>query len=107
MKKIITGIFAIAAFTFSAAAQDQNNDQKKWDKDGHQHMRDGRGMHGMEQLNLTESQKQQMKTINEDFRSKMQALNSNDNILVKDQKARREALMQDRKNKISAILTPE
>lgn len=107
MKKIITGIFAVAAFTFSAVAQDQRTDQKKWDRDGQNHMHDGRGMRGMEQLNLTDAQKQQMKTINEDFRSRMQALGKNDNILVKDMKAQREALMQDRKNKISAILTPE
>ena len=108
MKKIITGIFAMAAFTFSAAAQDQKTDQKKWDKDGQgQHMRDGKGMHGMDQLNLTESQKQQMKAINEDFSTRMQALGKNDNMMVKDMKAQREALMQERKSKISALLTPD
>ena len=107
MKKIITGLFAIAAFTFSAIAQD-NTDQKKWDKDGDGYHRshDRKGM-GMDKLNLTDAQKQQMKSINEDFRTRMQSLNSNDNMMVKDQKAQRESLMQDRNNKISAILTPE
>ena len=111
MKKIITGLFAIAAFTFSAVAQnnDITNDQKKWDKGEHGMHRehDGKGMQAMEKLNLTEAQKQQMKSINEDFRTRMQSLNKNDNMMVKDQKAQREALMQERKNKISAILTPE
>ena len=90
MKKIVRGILAIAAFTFSAAAQDQKTDQKKWDKDRqHQHMGDGGRMQGMDQLNLTESQKLQMKAINEDFRTRMQAL------------------MQERKSKISALLAPD
>ena len=62
---------------------------------------------GMEKLNLTDAQKQQMKSINEDFRTRMQSLNKNDNMMVKDQKAQRETLMQERKNKIYAILTPE
>jgi Spy/CpxP family protein refolding chaperone len=108
MKKIITGLFAIAAFTFSAVAQDNTTNQKKWDKDGDGYHRghDGRGM-GMDKLNLTEAQKQQMKSINEDFRTRMHALNQNDNILVKDQRAQRASLMQERKNKIDAILTPE
>lgn len=61
----------------------------------------------MEKLNLSEAQKQQIKSVNEDFRTKMQALNQNDNLLVKDARAQRKALMQERKDKISAILTPE
>src|SRR5665647_1367444 len=111
MKKIIAGLFAIAAFTFSASAQNQNNPdgQKKWDRQGQGYHkgRDGKGMGGMEKLNLTDAQKQQMKSINEDFKTRMQALNKNDNMMVKDFRAQRESLMQERKNKISAILTPE
>lgn len=109
MKKIITGLFAIAAFTFSAAAQDQSNpDQRKWkDEQGNHRDGKGRGMRGMEQLNLTDAQKLQMKSINEDFKNRMQLLNQNDNMLVKDQKAQRKSLMDERNNKISAILSPE
>ena len=109
MKKIITGLFAIAAFTFSAVAQDQNTDQKKWNKErqGMHKGRDGRGMEAMQKLNLTDAQKQQMKSINEEFRTKMQSLQQNDNILVKDQKVQRKALMEERQNRIAAILTPE
>ena len=110
MKKIITGLFAIAAFTFSAVAQDKTTDgQGKWNKErqGMHKGRDGRGMEAMQKLNLTDAQKQQMKSINEEFRTKMQSLQQNDNILVKDQKEQRKALMQERMNRISAILTPE
>lgn len=110
MKKIIAGLFAIAAFTFSASAQDQTNtDQKQWNRDGQGMHRghDGGGMRMMQQLNLTDAQKQQMKSINEEFKSKMQTLNQNDNLLVKDARTQRKSLMEERNNRISAILTPE
>ena len=110
MKKIITGLFAIAAFTFSAVAQDQKTEgQKKMHKEKHGMHKghEGKEMRGMEQLNLTEAQRQQVKSINEDFTTRLHALNQNDNILVKDMKVQRKALMEERKNKISAILTPE
>jgi Spy/CpxP family protein refolding chaperone len=68
---------------------------------------DGKGMQGMEKLNLTDAQKQQMKTINQEFRTRMQSLQKNDNILVKDQKEQRKALIEERNNRIAAILTPE
>ncbi len=109
MKKIITGLFAIAAFTFSAVAQDQNNAGDRMNK-GRQGMHkghNGKGMEGMEKLNLTEAQRQQIKSINEDFKSKMQALDKNDNMMVKDMKAEKKVLMQERKDKISTVLTPE
>lgn len=109
MKKIIAGLFAIAAFTFSAVAQDQTTDQKQWNRDGQGMHRghDGGGMRMMQQLNLTDAQKQQMKTINEEFRTRMQSLQQNDNMLVKDQRAQRKLLMEERNRKISEILTPE
>ena len=109
MKKIIAGLFAIAAFTFSAAAQDQKTEgEKKMHKEKHgMHKGHDGGMRGMEALNLTDAQKQQIKSINEDFTTRLKALNQNDNILVKDMKVQRKALMQERKDKISAILTPE
>ena len=111
MKKIITALFAIAAFTFSTQAQDQNkvNEQKKNARQQHGHHKGhgGKGMEGMDNLNLTDAQRQQIKSINEDFKTRLQALNKNDNIMVKDMKEQRKALMEERKNKISAILTPE
>ncbi len=109
MKKIIAGCLAIAAFTFSAVAQDQNNagDRMKNGRQGMHKGHEGKGMESMENFNLTEAQRQQIKSINDDFKTRVQSLNQNDNILVKDAKAQRKALMQERKNKIAAILTPE
>jgi Spy/CpxP family protein refolding chaperone len=110
MKKIIAGLFAIAAFAFSASAQDQTNtDQKKWDGEQHGMHRDhdGRGKEMMQKLNLTDAQKQQMKSINEEFKTKMQALRQNDQSVSADARSQRKALMEERRNRISAILTPE
>ena len=93
MKKIIAGLFAVAAFTFSAFAQTNDNttDQKQWNKVGHGFHK-GHYAKGMEKLNLTDAQKQQMKSINEDFKTRMQSLNKNDNMMVKDQRAQREII---------------
>lgn len=110
MKKIITGLFAIAAFTLSASAQTNDNTQGSWKKDrqGNHQRKGDMGMRGgMEKLNLTDAQKQQMKSINEDFRTRMKTLNENGNITVNDSKAQKQALMQEKNNKITAILTPE
>ncbi len=99
----------IAAFSTQAQNQNKTIEQKKNDRQQHgQHKgHGGKGMDGMDNLNLTDAQRQQIKSINEDFKNRLQALNKNDNIMVKDMKAQRKALMEDRKNKISAILTPE
>ncbi len=104
MKKIIAGLFAFAAFTFSVTAQ--NNDDKKMHRDRSAHHKQG-GDKAMHELNLTDAQRQQIKSINNEFKTKMEALRKNENITVKESKTQREALMQERKNRISAILTPE
>lgn len=104
MKKIIAGLFAIAAFTFSVNAQ--NGDDKKMNRDRSAHHKQG-GDRDMSELNLTEAQRQQMKSINAEFKTKMEALRKNENLTVKDSKAQREALMLERKNRVSSILTPE
>jgi Spy/CpxP family protein refolding chaperone len=111
MKKIITGLFAIAAFAFNATAQTQGDaDQKKSHKERNGYHKDhqGKGMYGMEKLNLSDAQKQQIKAINDDFKTRFQTLKGTDNSTVSaDAKAQRKALMQERKEKIAAVLTPE
>ena len=110
MKKLITGLFAIAVFTFSASAQNQEENQGKEkfkEKHGRFHEDERRGMEVLSKLNLSETQKQQIKSINDEFKAKFQALNQNDNILVKDAKAQKQALMEERKTRIAAILTAD
>jgi hypothetical protein len=59
------------------------------------------------QLNLSEEQKKQAKAIDEDSRKKMQELNKNENITVKEMRDRRYAIQKDRKTKMQGLLTAE
>ncbi len=59
-----------------------------------------------EKLDLTSDQKQQMKSINMDFKNSMKEL-KNSNLSKEELKIKRKALHQERKQKIMALLTPE
>lgn len=104
MKKLFFSILALATITISANAQ-----EKKEGRHSKEGMKHGRHMHGpeMKNLNLTDAQKQQLKSDNEEFKNKMKALKGNDNMTVKDFKAQREALMQERKTKFQSLLTSD
>jgi Spy/CpxP family protein refolding chaperone len=87
------------ALTVSVNAQD------KMGKKGlhHKHQK---GMMAKE-LNFTDAQKAQAKAINEDSRKKMQELNKNESITVKEQRDRRAAIQKERKTKMDGLLTAE
>jgi Spy/CpxP family protein refolding chaperone len=106
MKKILVSLLAIAAFTFSAAAQttdnstaNKNNPHKEW-KLHHKGM-------GMDQLNLTQSQKDQLKASHENYRKQMQELNKNESITVKEFRDKKYALKKQQKTDFLALLTPD
>ena len=99
MKKLFIPIIAIFALTVTANAQD------KMGKKGH-HQKHEKGMMA-KQLNFTDAQKNQAKTINEDTRKKMQELNKNESITVKEQRDRKAAIAKERKTKIDGLLTAE
>lgn len=101
MKNISVTLFAVAALTFSASAQ-QPGMMKK-----HGHMKHGHGKMMAKQLNFSEEQKKQAKINREDFRNKMQELNKNENITVKEMRDRRATLLKEQKTKMDALLTPE
>ena len=116
MKKILLSIIAIAIITFSVDAQTKRNNaekQNRTEKNGNAKMGHGKHHQKMnhhkmdDKLNLTEAQRQQMKSINMDFKNRMQELKKNDNMTVKDFNTKKEALMQERKQKTQALLTPE
>ncbi|GEO11059.1 Spy/CpxP family protein refolding chaperone [Segetibacter aerophilus] len=106
MKKIILGLIAVA-LTFSAMAQKNGNSNKN--ENQRKEFKNKHFKHGenLDKLNLTDAQKAQMKTINENFRQQMQDLKKQGNIAVDQQKQRREAIAKDHREKIAAILTPE
>jgi Spy/CpxP family protein refolding chaperone len=121
MKKILLSLIAIATITFSVDAQTKRNNaekQNRTEKNGksklghakHDEKKHDQMMnhHKMgDKVNLTEAQRQQMKSINMDFKNRLQELKKSDNMTVKEFNAKKEALMQERKQKIQALLTPE
>lgn len=100
MKKLLIPLIAIFAFTATAGAQD------KMGKKGHHHHKHQKGMMA-KQLNFSEDQKKQAKAINEDFRKKMQDLNKQENITVKEQRDRKASILKERKAKMDGLLTAE
>jgi Spy/CpxP family protein refolding chaperone len=99
MKKLIIPFFAIFSLAFTANAQD------KMGKKGH-HPKHQKGAMA-KQLNFSEEQKKQAKAINEDSRKKMQELNKNENITVKEMRIRKAAIQKERKANMERILTTE
>ena len=81
MKKILLSLIAIAIITFSVDAQTKRNNAEKQDhtekngnaKIGHGKHHQKMNHHKMDdKLNLTEAQRQQMKSINMDFKNRVQ-----------------------------------
>lgn len=61
----------------------------------------------MKQLNLTDAQKEQMKTQRESFRKQFEELKKNDNITVKEWRSKMEGLRKEQKAQMNGILTSE
>lgn len=100
MKKVIVSVFALAVATLSIHAQDLPEKKHRSFKGRH---------HGQvfQQLNLSEEQQTKMKALNEDFRNQVQELKKNEDITVKEQKSRMQALRNDHKAKFQGVLTPD
>lgn len=100
MKKVLIALIAFLVLAISVNAQD------KMGKKGQHHHKHEKGMMA-KQLNFTDAQKAQAKTINEDSRKKMQDLNKNESITVKEQGDRKAAILKERKTKMDGLLTVE
>lgn len=98
MKKTV--LIALAALVALGANAQQKS---PGDHRHHQHKRSAVAR----QLNLTAGQQQQAKLINEDFRKKMQDLNKNESITVKEYRDRKEQLHREHKAKLDGLLTAE
>lgn len=101
MKKLIVGLFAMAACTFSVNAQVAR--EHKAGKAQHHHQK------GMmtKKLNLTADQKAQMKTNRMEMKDRLKALDKNENMTVKDYKSQKAAILKEQKDKSQNLLTPE
>lgn len=99
MKKIVTGILAFSAFIFAASAQETGKMKH------HPHQR-GHGMI-MKSITLSDAQKEQMKSNWQSTKSQLAELNKNEDITVREYKAKKEAILKSQKEKMNNLLTQE
>ena len=104
MKKLLVLSLALSAIIFTATAQ-----QKREMKEGKDGIHKGHHKKAMmvKDMNFSDAQKAQMKANREEFKNKMQELNKNESLTVKEQRDRKEALHNEQKAKMQALLTPE
>lgn len=97
---MILGLAAMAIFSISIAQPGPGRDFKR------QHRSERGGMIG-KNLDLTEAQQKEMKSLHESFRQEMRELQKLDQITVGEQRTRKEALIKSHHEKIQSLLTPE
>ena len=98
MKKQVAFLIAVSLISASSFAQEKR-EIKHHDQMKHQH-----GMM-LKQLNLTDAQKAIMKANHEAFRQKMQDLDKNESISVKEFSDKRAVLLKEQKAKMDGLLT--
>lgn len=105
MKRLLIPVLTLA-MVYTANAQEIPERNAERPRMG---QREGRpsAHKAMQDLNLTAAQKEQLKNEKDAFRKKMDELEKNDNITVKEWKAKRESLTKDHRAKVEAIFTPE
>lgn len=116
MKKYLIALTAFTVVTLTASAQIKRNttDTTVLHPTMGMHHQQGNEMHKFHhrnmmtnKLNLTDAQKQQAKTINDDYRNQVKELEQNDNITLKEYRSKKASLEQERKSKFEALLTTE
>lgn len=101
MKKITAGIVLMMFFAFGASAQEKQDGHHREHKANHQ------SEYLTKDLNLSEAQKQQLKTIKENHRKQMTELNKNETITVKEMRDRRTSLIKEYRSKVEGVLTAD
>ncbi|MGB3007823.1 MAG: hypothetical protein WBC06_15010 [Chitinophagaceae bacterium] len=108
MKKLFLSILIGSLATISIQAQvipERKNEGFK-PQQRHQQMKNKQGL-PFHKLNLSDTQKEQFKTQNLEFKKKMEDLKKNEDITVKEWKSRMENLRKDHKTKMESLLTTE
>lgn len=114
MKRIVIGILAFAASILTSKAQEntqvspnnppQANTQPS--QPPRHHDKEQKKMM-MKELNLTPSQRSQMRSLDKEYKGKMNDLQSQNNIPIEEMNAQRKAMHQEKKAKMESILTPQ
>jgi Spy/CpxP family protein refolding chaperone len=105
MKRFVVSLFAILMIGVAAQAQEKSGTQ-----DGKQHHKRHGKHHKREiakELNLSDAQKEQLKSIREESRKQLAELKKNENITVKEAKERRKAIHDQQRTKMQSLLTAE
>jgi hypothetical protein len=107
MKKIAVLSLAFAALSLSVSAQQKR--EMKGEKQGMHRMHGQRHhkMGMMKNMNFSDAQKAQLKANRDEYKQKMQELNKDENITVKEQRDRKTALRNEQKARFQALLTPD
>ncbi|MEO8861075.1 MAG: hypothetical protein ABI358_06600 [Ginsengibacter sp.] len=116
MKKYLLALSAFTVMAFAANAQEKSNPNESSDQQQKVHMNhdkhgDRMSMHHrggmMHHINLTDAQNQQAKELQADYMNKVKDLEKDQNITLKDYRAKKAILEQERRSKFQALLTPE
>ena len=116
MKKLLITLIALVGISIAVNAQTpsrvrpavKSERREAMRHHRHRRIRRHRRHHRMaQQLNLSNEQKLQAKTYHQEFKKKLDALNSNEKITVKEQRDQKAALLKEQKNKMQSLLTPE
>src|SRR5687767_6396941 len=107
MKKMILSALVLSLGFATVSAQEIP--ERKADRPGMMHKKKHHrgGMDQLKNLNLTEEQKAKFKASNEKFRNQMAELKKNDNITVKEWKAKSESIRNAHKEEMKNILTAD
>ncbi len=117
MKKYLIALLVFTIIAVAANAQLTDNSTKTSPNPRNSKMhghRPGYAMNShrgnfmmMTDINLTDAQKHQARALNEDYHVKVKNLEKDNNITLKDYRAKKASLEQERKAKFQALLTPE
>ncbi len=100
MKKIVICTMAFASLMFTAGAQETT-------KMKHSHHRHQNRPTMMKELNLSATQKEQLKANRESYKKQLIELNKNESITVGEARDRKEALSKQQKEQMMSLLTAE
>lgn len=105
MKKIVLSLL-VAAVTMSAVQAQEIPERKQGEFQKHEFKRKHHGKK-MADLNLSDEQKAQLKSLNEAHHKQVAELKKQDNITVKESREKMEALRKDHQTKIQSVFTAE
>ena len=106
MKKIILACWLSACLATAASAQQLHDSSMAtnghFHRYGRQHSRDL-----SRQLDLTQTQRAQLKSLNQDYHQGLRELDRNENITVREMRDRKAALRKEHRNAFQQLLTPD